>query len=438
MPRRSRRARSAGRIGHNRGHDLSARFAARRRRARRAAAPAPRPRPCGAASLLALAPAGAAARRRGGLAAVRCWRWLTHDAARPGLLHLGRRRAAAQQGRRARRVAVRPGRCSCSATRSGGWCRWALRAWLSSLARALRRDGEPTAAEPTLPRVAFWVGLALLMAASCCAGMDAAVPLGDAPAGPCRRRARLHARAAVDRTGWALPARACCGSPRWWPACRWRCAFRGCALAERIGAAHRRAARAPPAARETGRGPAHRREAQREREQVVEVERQEVEDHLPLVIEPTLLEVPKSERVAKERQKPLFVELADTKLPQVDLLDAAPGRVGDGDARVAGDDQPADREEAQGLRRRGARGRGLARPGDHALRDRAGHRRQGRAGRQPGQGPGALAVAGEHPRGRDHPRQELHGAGAAQRAAADDPAGRDPGLAGLQRRRLAC
>jgi DNA segregation ATPase FtsK/SpoIIIE, S-DNA-T family len=34
-----------------------------------------------------------------------------------------------------------------------------------------------------------------------------------------------------------------------------------------------------------------------------------------------------SERVAKERQKPLFVELADTRLPQVDLLDAAPGRL---------------------------------------------------------------------------------------------------------------
>ena len=34
-----------------------------------------------------------------------------------------------------------------------------------------------------------------------------------------------------------------------------------------------------------------------------------------------------NERVAKERQKPLFAELSDTKLPQVDLLDAAPGRV---------------------------------------------------------------------------------------------------------------
>jgi S-DNA-T family DNA segregation ATPase FtsK/SpoIIIE len=47
---------------------------------------------------------------------------------------------------------------------------------------------------------------------------------------------------------------------------------------------------------------------------------------VPLVIEPVLVDVPKSERVAKERQKPLFAELTDTRLPQVDLLDAAPAR----------------------------------------------------------------------------------------------------------------
>jgi S-DNA-T family DNA segregation ATPase FtsK/SpoIIIE len=64
-----------------------------------------------------------------------------------------------------------------------------------------------------------------------------------------------------------------------------------------------------------------------EREHVAEVERQVVEEHEPIVIEAPLVEVPKSERVAKERQKPLFTELADTKLPQVDLLDAAPARV---------------------------------------------------------------------------------------------------------------
>ncbi len=42
----------------------------------------------------------------------------------------------------------------------------------------------------------------------------------------------------------------------------------------------------------------------------------------PMVIEPGVTEVPRSERVAKERQKPLFQELPDSKLPQVDLLDA--------------------------------------------------------------------------------------------------------------------
>ena len=64
-------------------------------------------------------------------------------------------------------------------------------------------------------------------------------------------------------------------------------------------------------------------EAQRDRELVVDVERQAVEDQLPIVIDKPLGELPKSERVAKERQKPLFSELADTRLPQVDLLDAA-------------------------------------------------------------------------------------------------------------------
>jgi S-DNA-T family DNA segregation ATPase FtsK/SpoIIIE len=41
----------------------------------------------------------------------------------------------------------------------------------------------------------------------------------------------------------------------------------------------------------------------------------------PRVIEPAVVEVPRSERVVKERQKPLFTELPDNKLPQVDLLD---------------------------------------------------------------------------------------------------------------------
>ena len=64
-------------------------------------------------------------------------------------------------------------------------------------------------------------------------------------------------------------------------------------------------------------------QALREREDIAEVEHELSEDHAPIVIAAPVIEVPKSDRVVKERQKPLFVELADTKLPQVDLLDAA-------------------------------------------------------------------------------------------------------------------
>ena len=46
----------------------------------------------------------------------------------------------------------------------------------------------------------------------------------------------------------------------------------------------------------------------------------------PMVIEPGVTAVPRSERVTKERQKPLFQELPDSKLPQVDLLDALTAR----------------------------------------------------------------------------------------------------------------
>jgi S-DNA-T family DNA segregation ATPase FtsK/SpoIIIE len=68
-------------------------------------------------------------------------------------------------------------------------------------------------------------------------------------------------------------------------------------------------------------------QALRERIEDVQVERRiEEEEHVPIVIEPPVVEVPVSTRVAKERQKPLFQELNDTKLPQVDLLDSAPSR----------------------------------------------------------------------------------------------------------------
>ena len=105
------------------------------------------------------------------------------------------------------------------------------------------------------------------------------------------------------------------------------------------------------------------KQAAREREEVLVVERRESVEHHPepVMIEPLMVDLPKSERVAKERQKPLFIELPDSKLPQVDLLDGALLRQETVATRNAGDDQPPDREEAQGLWRGGARGAGARR-----------------------------------------------------------------------------
>src|SRR5207253_2333423 len=68
--------------------------------------------------------------------------------------------------------------------------------------------------------------------------------------------------------------------------------------------------------------------AAREREFIVEEERTEIAEHhpAPVLIESVVVDVPRSERVAKERQKPLFSDLPDSKLPQVDLLDGANAR----------------------------------------------------------------------------------------------------------------
>ncbi|MEZ5622200.1 MAG: DNA translocase FtsK 4TM domain-containing protein [Burkholderiaceae bacterium] len=66
-------------------------------------------------------------------------------------------------------------------------------------------------------------------------------------------------------------------------------------------------------------------QAQRERDVQAQAVQAAAVEHAPIVIEPPVLEVPKAtKRLAREQQAPLFVELADTRLPQVHLLDAAP------------------------------------------------------------------------------------------------------------------
>jgi len=198
-----------------------------------------------------------------------------------------------------------------------------LRAWLGALARLLRSDAATPA--PRLSRWPFWVGLALLLAASCALEWT--------------RLYRWEAHL-PDQAGGVLGVMLGPLSMKWlgfagsgvlWIASLLAgvsLAFRfsWLALAEAIGARlegvrEQRASRSERA-EDQRLGAA----ALREREHVVEVEKQLQDEHLPIVIEPEVVVVPKSARVAKERQKPLFVELADTRLPQVDLLDAAPGR----------------------------------------------------------------------------------------------------------------
>ncbi len=210
---------------------------------------------------------------------------------------------------------------------------WAVlvgaRAWLGALAHALRShdavSGDSVVARP--PAWPMWLGLALLLAASASlewtrlyqweaqvAGGNAGGVLGA-----------VLGKASQSLLGFA-------GSGVLWIAVLVAAAsmalrFSWLRVADALGAAieslrNRRVERIERA-EDARLGAA----AVRERDEVLEVAHELSEQHLPLVIEPTLVDVPKSTRVVKERQKPLFSELVDTKLPQVDLLDSAPQRV---------------------------------------------------------------------------------------------------------------
>ena len=100
------------------------------------------------------------------------------------------------------------------------------------------------------------------------------------------------------------------------------------ALAEHIGARLDALLETRRARREAAQDLALGKQAARERDELVVQEREEVEaQHVePVLIAPAVAPVPQSERVVKERQKPLFSELPDSRLPQVDLLDGVSGR----------------------------------------------------------------------------------------------------------------
>ena len=202
----------------------------------------------------------------------------------------------------------------------------ALRHWLSGLARLLR--DEPRLPQPFWrSRTAFWLGLVLLLAASCSLEWTRLY----------RFEAGLPGSHAGGVLGYTLGALSMRGLGFTGSAVLWIVALlagMGLALrfswldvAERIGGMLEGVRERQQARREAEEDIRIGEQAVKEREIVVEEERHVIEDHIPIVIQQPVAEVPKSERVAKEKQTPLFNELADTKLPQIDLLDAAGGRL---------------------------------------------------------------------------------------------------------------
>ena len=209
------------------------------------------------------------------------------------------------------------------------WC-WAaaLGLWASSLARLLRGGAQPegvAAPRPAVARAMFWGGLVLLLAASCALEWTRLY----------RFEALLPNHAGGVLGYWLGPL-----------AMRWL-GFTGSGLvgivlvvlgsalvfrfswsrvAEGLGARIDTLVATRRARREVAQDLAEGRRAARAREQVVSGERIDIETHHPApvqIIEPVLVDVPQSTRVVKERQKPLFTDLPDSRLPQVDLLDAA-------------------------------------------------------------------------------------------------------------------
>jgi S-DNA-T family DNA segregation ATPase FtsK/SpoIIIE len=218
------------------------------------------------------------------------------------------------------------------------WClAIAARAWLSGFAQWLRghallaERGE--AVQPNKGRVSrfaaslsgFWLGAVLLLGASACLewsrfySLEAQLPghgggvvgyllgslanrgLGFAGGGLVAIAVGLVGAALAFRFSWAR-------------------------VAERLGALIYVQFESRREQREVAQDVAMGQQAAREREEVVFDERFEEVAHphpTPVMIEPVLADLPKSERVAKERQKPLFKEMPDTKLPMVDLLDDA-------------------------------------------------------------------------------------------------------------------
>jgi len=228
-----------------------------------------------------------------------------------------------------------------------------VRAWLRILANRLRVD--PTASTvspkeentPSQSMLIFWTGLLVLMSSSCAlewarlARWDLLLP--GTSGGALGYAIGLGATRLIGPNGATLIliATAALGMA-------WAFGFSWAQLSESLGRKLDALVHSRQAQREIDEDFALGQQALKEREQLqsklpVEPQLHPFENRFeekplfaaagvktpvfaepiaPMVIETQVTAVPRSERVLKERQKPLFIELPDTKLPQVDLLDS--------------------------------------------------------------------------------------------------------------------
>ena len=212
------------------------------------------------------------------------------------------------------------------------WCYLAaLTTWLTSLAQRLRGDDE--AQDETSgwmhTRWAFWTGLVLLMISS--TGLewtrlyrfDDHLP-GLQAGGAVGYLVGSHGLQWLGFNGSAMVFIVFLLVGVSWV---FRFTWLGLAesLGERIDDLWERLQEKREMAQDLAMGQA----AAKEREEVAHEVREDSENYKPapvLIVEPEVVEIPKSARVVRERQKPLFSDMPDSRLPQVDLLDTNTGR----------------------------------------------------------------------------------------------------------------
>ncbi|MEF9949380.1 MAG: DNA translocase FtsK 4TM domain-containing protein, partial [Comamonas sp.] len=207
--------------------------------------------------------------------------------------------------------------------------------WITSLVRWMRggvnKDGSPIALMPLWRRrFLFWGGLAVLMVASCALEWTRLYRFESLLPGPAG--GVFGYMMGFNSLKWlGFAGSGLIGICLFVLGAAMVFGFSWGSLAEGLGARLDGLVQFGRERREIAKDVSVGKKAAREREEVV-FDRTEGEIRVPVhqpvqIIEPVLQETAQpSARVVKERQKPLFTDHPDSKLPQVDLLDEAPQR----------------------------------------------------------------------------------------------------------------